>query len=224
MSCQSMRLKTVSAVVLAVSVAACGVSPARDRGNPSDVPNAPILPANLAFPFVKRPACPGEGCDYGTWLACDAVTVYAREADTTERAFNLVRDEPFEVLSGAVHVTRPEVVVVSRPTHQIGFQKSGVVFQPGDTLYVLSYIGEGFFDVWYRDSIIETEIFWPWENWFPAKDYEYGGEVIQQGDAAFWIQVRNGSGQEGWVPADRAALASANSLDPDPPRCPASAE
>jgi hypothetical protein len=209
----------MSGVIVTMSVAACGPQPARDRESPSDVPEAQIRPVGLAFPYVKRPACPGEGCAYGTWLACDTVSVFATEADTAERAFYLAREEPFQVLAGAVHVTRPEVVVVTRPTHQIGFQEGGVLFQPGDTLFVLNYIAEGFFDAWYRDSIIETEIFWPWEDWYPAKDYVYGGEVVQQGDATFWIQVRNGSGQEGWVPADRASLASANSLDPDPPRC-----
>ncbi|NNG17546.1 MAG: hypothetical protein HKM89_13805 [Gemmatimonadales bacterium] len=209
--------------VLGVLMAACGTPQRQDSGSES-VEGRVIRPAGLAFPYVKRPACPGEGCAYGTWLACDTVSVYAREADTTERAFYLAREEPFQVLAGAVHVTRPEVVVVTRPTHQIGFQESGVLFQQGDTLFVLDYIAEGFFDAWYRDSIIETEIFWPWEHWYPAKDYEYGGDVVQQGVASFWIQVRNGSGQEGWVPADRASLASANSLDPDPPRCPARAE
>ena len=223
MTVSNARRIAVSGIVLAMSVAACGAPP-RDRGSPSEPPSVRLLPAGLSFPYVKRPACPGEGCAYGTWLACDTVSVYAREADTTERAFYLAREEPFQVLAGAVHVTRPEVVVVSRPTYQIGFQQSGVLFQPGDTLYVLSYIAEGFFDAWYRDSIIETEIFWPWEDWFPAKDHEYGGEVIRHGDATFWIQVRNGRGQEGWVPVDRASLASANSLDPDPPRCPARAE
>jgi hypothetical protein len=158
-------------------VAACGTPPRQDPGSGSAEAEV-IRPAGLTLPYVKRPACPGEGCAYGTWLACDTVSVYSHEADTTDRAFYLAREEPFEVLAGAIHMTRPEVVIVSRPTYQIGFQQSGVLFQPGDTLYVLSYIAEGFFDASYRDSIIETEIFWPWDDWHPPDAYEYGGEVI----------------------------------------------
>jgi len=198
----------------------CGTPAGRGRGAGADkVEGQTILPAGLAFPYVKRPACPGEGCAYGTWLACDSVMVYAREADTSEATFSLARDEPFEVLAGAIHATRPDVVVVTRPTHQIGFDESGVLFQPGDTLFVLSYIAEGFFDAWYRDTMLEVEVFWPWKDWYPPDDFEYGGELLQQGDATFWVQVRNAAGHEGWLPVEYASVALANSLDPDPPRC-----
>jgi len=36
---------------------------------------APTI-ADLVFPHVVQPACPGEGCMYDEWLACDAVPVY----------------------------------------------------------------------------------------------------------------------------------------------------
>ncbi len=195
----------------------CSSVPDRDEGAPAPA----IVPAGLAFPYVKRPACPGEGCTYGTWLACDTVQVYGAEGDTTAVAYLLAASDSFEVHAGAVYVRAPGAVVVSRPVYQIGFDSSGVLFQPGDTLFVLDYLGEGFFDAWYRDTVLETEVFWPWEHWFPSPDYVYGGRVVQEGETEFWIEItsRPGKGKHGWVVVDWARLAMPNSFDPVPLEC-----
>ncbi len=205
------------ALLLATLVMACGdQSAGQSRVRVQDV----LAAAGLELPHRVEPACPGEGCAYGTWLACDSVPLYRSPWDPSEVAGYLVPDRPFEVGTGMVVVDVPEVVLVTRPTPRISFEEDGVTFQPGDTLYVLDYLGEGFFNAWYIDAILETEVFWPWADFFAASDFEYGGEVIQNGSASFWVQTTDSEGSEGWVWVDSASVTAPSLLEPGFLECP----
>ena len=68
-----------------------------------------LSPLGLAFPLVVSPACPGEGCAYGTWMTCDSVAAYESAGD--ERPIRWL--EPglyFEVVLGSVRIATPGVV------------------------------------------------------------------------------------------------------------------
>ncbi len=93
------------------------------------------------------------------------------------------------------------------------------IFQPGDTLYVLDCLGEGYYNTWFQGSFFETEQFWPGPDFFTSSDYEYGGSVVQEIGSSFWIQVRSANQIEGWVDIFNVRLAAPNSLDPDLPLC-----
>ena len=54
------------------------------------------------------------------------------------------------------------------------------IFQPGDTLYVLDYLGEGFYNTWFKGAFFETAQFWPGPDFFTSSDYEYGGSVVHE--------------------------------------------
>lgn len=179
----------------------------------------PRYPEGLSMPLVERPACPGEGCSFGEWLACDTVSVFLHEGDTTALAGRLLPGEPMTVHDGAVIVRTPGIVAVQRDGPR-GFSQAGeVALAPGDTVYVLNYLGEGVFNAWVRDTLMEVEVFWPWDDWLVGDDHDYAGEVVQEADTEFWLRVAAPGGGEGFVLVDRAALAAANSLDPDPPVC-----
>ena len=178
-----------------------------------------IVPANLAIPHVNRPACPGEGCAYGEWMACDTVFVHARETTTSPVAFQLAPMERFEVTEGATHILTAGVVVVKRPQIHAEYARDPVEFQAGDTVYVLDYLGEGFFNTWYRDTMLETEVFWPWEPRRTGPDYDFAGDMVQEPRTQFWVAVGHAKGS-GYVFADSAELAPAYSLDDEPLRCP----
>lgn len=173
----------------------------------------------IELPYRVEPACPGEGCTYGVWLACDSIPLYRAPGETSPTDQYLSRAQAFEVTSGVVLVDAPTVVVVTRPTRQLPASIEAVTFEPGDTVYVLDYLGEGFFNAFYADSILEVEAFWPWGDFHPGQGFEYGGEVVRQGASSFWIQTADDEGSEAWVWADSAAVAAPNALDPDPPVC-----
>jgi hypothetical protein len=229
----SRRLSAVVVVSLALSAIACGDARSGQSGEAgpdqsgdaaaarSEVPVQEILaPPGLGLPHRVEPACPGEGCTFGTWLACDSVPLYASPGDASATASVLPPNEPFEVATGMVIVDVPEVVVVTRPTPQISFEEDGVTFQPGDTLYVLDYLGEGFFNAWYVDTILETEVFWPWASFFPGSDFVYGGEVVQTGAASFWVRTTDEEGAAAWVWVDSASVAAPSLLEPGFLECP----
>lgn len=178
-----------------------------------------LTPPGLEFPYLVEPACPGEGCAYGAWLSCDSVPLYGGPDASTRLGTHLAPLETFDVESGAVVVHIPEVVVVTRPTRRIAYLDTSEMFEPEDTLYVLDYLGEGFFNIWFEGSIVEVEVFWPWEPFHPASGYEYGGRVIQDGESSFWARGHGQRGSKGWVWVDRAHMAVANEFDTAPLEC-----
>lgn len=217
-------VRTVSTVVACSLVLGCEAeepSPTLDAPDVLELEAAGdsvSLVSGLDFPFRVEPACPGEGCSYGEWFACDTVLLYSDPGAGTPTGGVIGPGEPFVVETGTVLVDAPEVVVVTRPTPQISFVSGGLTFRPGDTLLVLNYLGEGFFDAWYADSILEVEVFWPWEPFHPGDDFEYGGEVVREGRSEFW--VRTDGPPRGWIDVEASSLAAPNALDPDPPVCP----
>ena len=172
-----------------------------------------------SFPYVVEPACPGEGCMYDEWLACAAVPVYANMGGATESITTLDANERFSVLTGAVVVESPGIVAITRPSRPVPFLEGEDIFQPGDTLYVLEYLAEGFFNTWFQGSFFETAQFWPGPNLFPSSSYEFGGSVVQEVESSFWVRIRSADQGEGWVDASNATLAAPNALDPDPAAC-----
>jgi hypothetical protein len=196
-------------------IAACADGPPGEVATSAgDSPDSP----GIEFPYRVEPACPGEGCSYGLWLACDSVPLFAGPGDSSPTGQYLLPDQAFEVTSGAVVVETPGIVAVTRPTPQAPYLADAVTFVPGDTLYVLDYLGEGFFNAWHRGALLEVEAFWPWENFYPAAGFEFGGELIQAGRTSFWAKTSSGlSGT--WISVDDASVAVPNALDPDPPTC-----
>ncbi len=172
-----------------------------------------------SFPYVVQAACPGEGCMYDEWLACAAVPVYASMGGATESIITHEANERFSVLTGAVLVESPGIVAITRPSRPVPFLEGEDIFQPGDTLYVLEYVAEGFYNTWFQGSFFETEQFWPGPNFFPSSDYEFGGSVVQEVESSFWVQIRSADEGEGWVDVSNATLAAPNALDPDPAAC-----
>lgn len=203
--------------VLAVLSAGCGAGP-----EPAADGRGVSVPPGLAFPYRVEPACPGEGCAYGSWLACDSVLLYEDPQDSGPGGSYLLPGRAFDVTTGAVIVDAPTVVAVTAPRRQVlAFSEDAITFQPGDTLYVLDYLGEGFFNAWHADSVLEVEVFWPWESFMPGEDFEYGGEVVQEGEASFWVNTRGPDGTAGWVWVDSSSVAANSALEPGPPICPA---
>ena len=110
-------------------------------------------------------------------------------------------------------------VAVTRSSRPVPFLSGEDIFQPGDTLYVLDYLGEGFYNTWCQGEFYETERFWPGPDFFTAADHEYSGSVVQEAVNGFWVQIRSTNQREGWVDVFNVRLAAPNALDPDPPRC-----
>ena len=82
-------------------------------------------------------------------------------------------------------------------------------------MYVLHYVGEGNFNVWYRGVEVQTGPFWVEEGPSAALD-----RLSQEATTEYWVEAETSAGQRGWVLAEERPVARANLRDPDAPWCP----
>ncbi len=166
-----------------------------------------------AFPYVVERACEGErdGCAYGEWMACGSIPVYASRDDTAEIVTTLEASDKFEVLTGNIVIESPGIVAVTRPWRPEPWNPGEDIFQPGDTLYFLNDMGEGFYGTWFKGEFLPAEAFWPWPN--APSHLEFAGTLVQNVQSVFWVQIRSANQAEGWVVVDYALLAFPNSHD-----------
>jgi hypothetical protein len=105
-------------------------------------------------------------------------------------------DQTFTADSGFVQVTGISLVEVtdSVPTDPPG----GSPFLPGDTLVVLDYVGEGFWNVWDGERVRQVSGFWGAEV-SPTRGALIGGERYAR---EWWVHATTRTGEKGWFNAD----------------------
>ena len=147
----------------------------------------------LHFPLIEKGVCPFEGCVYRDWVTFSSVPAYSNEGDTSSVAFMLKPMDSLKAISGNVWIERPGLVVVERDSAPHHF---------GDTLYVLSYDGEGFYETWFYGSTTYEKVFW--QTSVDIREYGRGylgsyGEMIQAPIMVWWVHIMNSHGQSGWL-------------------------
>lgn len=183
-----------------------------------EAPEPTHAPPSVALPYVVDPACPGEGCEYGRWLACDSVRLLAAPESGGVTVAWLERDQWFEVESGLVAVRQPATYVAHRPIRDdsVGWE-SWLPMSPSDTLYVLDYLGEGFHNVWWRDSIQVSFQFWLGQR---PDTVHPALELIQPGITEFWAATLTSDGELGWFHVTPPSVFPASRYSMMPESCP----
>ncbi len=139
-------------------------------------PNSPRLP------FVDKGACPFECCTYREWSVIKPTAIRTGMSDRSAVLFKVAKDEKVSGVTGVVITTRAGIARVLKNT-KVG----NVNVSKGETLYLLTYLGEGFFKVWRKGRIIE-------ENMTEEGSFK----VISQPRSAWWVKIKNRRGQTGW--------------------------
>jgi hypothetical protein len=155
--------------------------------------------------YKRREFCEGHpcGCNYGEWQANDPVPVFAAEKDTARITFQLERGEMFEGQPGYHHVLRPAVVIVFDTLRDYQHW-----FLPGDTLYLLQYVGELAYRVQHKDSVTEVHQFWA-----PQRLNGPKGALVQAGVEEWWVPIRTADARSGWIrPRNRALVRGPNAF------------
>jgi hypothetical protein len=136
-------------------------------------------------PYSDRGACPFECCTYRDWTANKTTTLYRQMRDGSTRAFTVTKGEVVRGLTGVVITTRSGIATATADM-MIG-PRENIRVRKGDTLYLLTYQGEGFFKVWYKGRLVtDVEI------------DEQKMKVTRQPSSVWWVKVRNRKGQIGW--------------------------
>lgn len=130
-------------------------------------------------PYIQQDVCPFECCLYGKWIAKGALTVYKKEGGNSSVAFTIKPGEEFHSIRGNVHIVKLGIVAL---------EKSFDGFAKGDKVYVLSYRGEGVYDLWHKGKGFESnDQFWA------------NGVLTQSPEMIWWVLVRNKDGKQGWL-------------------------
>ena len=160
-----------------------------------DAETEPAARAALApdSALVRRGACPFECCMYREWRAGSQIPVRNIADAGADVVYTLEPGQLFDAVDGEVRVLDAAfVVVLDTVTTEIGTQ---VHFARGDTLVLLDYRGEGTWNVWHRDRVIEfVSQFWG----RPGTNQK--GELHGEHRTEWWVHVR--TPREGWFRAD----------------------
>ncbi len=140
-------------------------------------------------------ACPFECCTYRRWDVTAATTFYTDRSDKSAVAFRARKGERVTGVTGVVITLKPGKVMVIKAT-TIG-QTRKIRVKPGDVLYLLHYMGEGFFKIWFNGKIYENEM--PPVTTSATKAEQEYFQVLNEPDTVWWMKVKNSRNQIGWT-------------------------
>lgn len=140
---------------------------------------------------VIEGACPFECCTYGRWQSERTVDLRAEprgDAVVTGRAEN---GDTVTAVTGHVRTV---------PTPFV-FRTDFDRFEAGDTVWVLDYLGEGYFGVWWNGERVEASLdFSPYGGTAGSmcERCEHGS-LLREHDSQWWVLIRTASGRQGWT-------------------------
>lgn len=153
-------------------------------------------------PYESWGVCPFECCTYREWTADADIPVHKRRSDQSQVIFRLRAGERVSALTGVVVTKHPAAIRVDRPIHD-GYLENRdqplLSLNPGDVVYMLAPLGEGFYLFWYQGKVYRSGI-----DLAAMPGVEGKGMTM-----TWWKQVRNQSGKAGWTKSDRFQNADA---------------
>jgi hypothetical protein len=181
------------AVAIAVIAATAGLEsrPAGIQGGKATKP--PV-------PYEDVGACPFEGCVYREWLANERVVIRSRRHADAPVVFTVEKGDQVRALTGVVVTVRAGRVEFRVPV-DLASDAGMLHIEPGQTLFLLTYRGEGFTKAWFNDRV--------WDNVDGAMAFFNGlcesdpsrctGKIVERPDSVWWVQIRSARGQVGWT-------------------------
>lgn len=152
--------------------------------------------------YVDKGACPFEGCSYRTWVATSEVPLVDGPAGAPNGVV-VKKNEQVEALTGEVHV-KPLKVTVRRE-----FMLSATRLRPGDTYWLLTYLGEGYYRAWLRGEIVDIDPDFGWQGKHACAETDTCNSEPAGGRGAFlrwaregavwWVKIRTKAGKVGWT-------------------------
>lgn len=152
--------------------------------------------------YVARDVCPFECCVYRSWSIHGSVTVYDQPRGDTIIA-RVDEGDTVRGLTGNVYL-KPRPVGVREPmTLDRGRRSSrSIRAEPGDVLFLLDYVGEGYSHAWYRGDTytVSSHTF---QNHCPRPNDRCRGEYLfpdgDEYDQDWWVKIRLNDGTVGWT-------------------------
>lgn len=146
--------------------------------------NAPNLP------FIDRGACPFECCTYRTWTARKNTVLRKEMRAASPVAFRIKSGESVEGLTGVVVTSKAGIVEALRDTKVDAQDVNNFTLniKRGGRLYLLTYLGEGVYKIWYRGKIYQANI---------SGDEDF--KTVSEPESVWWVKIKNKKGRVGWT-------------------------
>jgi hypothetical protein len=143
--------------------------------------------------YVDAGACPSECCTYGQWWAIRPVQLHAEPRSDAALVGMVSPGDTVVAETGEVR-TIPTPFLVKAPMEE---------YAPGDTIWVLTYLGEGYFRVWVDGEVRELGLdFSPYGGSSGARCQRCDhGELLTSHRSEWWVRIRTAAGVTGWTMA-----------------------
>jgi hypothetical protein len=145
-------------------------------------------------PYKDVGACPFECCVYRQWTANKDTVIYKQMSENSPVAFKVRRREKVTGVTGVVITKKAGTVKAlndfSTKENSSDFTKPEKEFsiKAGDIFYVLTSIGEGFYQLWYKGKFFQDQI-----------DTNKNMKILTMPVADWWVKIKNRKGQIGWT-------------------------
>ena len=160
------------------------------------------LSSGPPMPFEDVGACPFECCVYREWVAKGRVTIRADRRASARTAFSLGRGDRVQAITGIVVTLRPGRVQFREAVDMgaiAGAVHSTIHVEPSDTLYLLTYRGEGETAAWFKGRLYDLV---DGSEFFDARCEDNAaacnGMIREKPQTVWWIRLRTAKGLEGW--------------------------
>jgi hypothetical protein len=150
-------------------------------------------------PYENVGACPFECCTYRTWTVEADTDILEERKDGAPVVFRVSRGFRVRGVTGVVVTTKPGRARVQLPT-TLGTGKSRARVKPGEPVFLLHYLGEGYWKLWIRGRIVEDGMQDDMSECVnEAKEpVTCSVRLIEEPETVWWVKIRS-KGREGWT-------------------------
>jgi hypothetical protein len=155
--------------------------------------------ARLPIPYEVDGGCPFETCVYQEWTAKARVDVRSGRRPSDSIVFSLRPGDRIQAVTGVLATIKPGRVQFKAPM-DLESGAGPVHVQPGETLYILDYHGEGEATAWFKgrkyDRLDGAEFF---DARCEKALSACNGSILEWPQRVWWVQLRSASGVIGWT-------------------------
>jgi hypothetical protein len=145
--------------------------------------------------FIDKGVCPFECCQYGEWVSNTDVTLFESPDTSVTVVARLAEGD--SVIGEYGEVWSVPTPFVFKTTVN---GESGRWYAKGDTVWAVSYQGEGRFKVWKDGTVYSEDL-----DFSPSGRAGDGrcetcshGSLLWDMQATWWVRIRTGDGRIGW--------------------------